>query len=70
MKRQSIFYGVLDALSGLPLFVTAPLYRRWHTRWGATDEEVRGPMPGDDIVPRPSLNATRAITIEAPPEKV
>jgi hypothetical protein len=70
MKRQSIFYGVLDALSGLPLFVTAPLYRRWHTRWGATDEEVRGPMPGDDIVPRSSLNATRAITIEAPPEKV
>jgi hypothetical protein len=39
-------------------------------RWGATDEEVRGAMPGDDIVPKISFNATRAITIEAPPERV
>jgi len=70
MVRQSIFHGVLDALGGLPLFTTAPLYRRWHLRWGATDEEVRGPMPGDDIVPRASFNATRAITIQAPPERV
>jgi len=70
MARQSNFYGILDALSGLPLFITAPLYRHWHIRWGATDEEVRGPMPGDDIVPRASFNATRAITIEAPSERV
>ena len=70
MAKQSILYGVLDALGGLPLFVTAPLYRHWHMRWGATDDEVRGPMPGDDIVPRASFNATRAITIEAPPERV
>ena len=41
MARQSNFYGILDALSGLPLFITAPLYRHWHIRWGATDEEVR-----------------------------
>ena len=27
-------------------------------------------MPGDDIVPRASFNATRAITIKGPPEKV
>jgi len=70
MARQPNFYGILDALSGLPLFITAPLYRHWHIRWGATDEEVRGPMPGDDIVPRASFNATRAITIEAPSERV
>jgi hypothetical protein len=27
-------------------------------------------MPGDDPVPEPSFNATRAITIAAPPEQV
>jgi hypothetical protein len=39
-------------------------------RWGATDAEVAGPMPGDEIVPKASFNATRAITIDAPPERV
>jgi hypothetical protein len=27
-------------------------------------------MPGDDLVGRPSFNATRAITVAAPPEKI
>jgi hypothetical protein len=65
--KRGIGRGILDALSGLPLFVAAPLYRHWHRRWGATDEEVRGRMPGDELVPRASFNATRAITVDAPP---
>ena len=39
--------------------------RPWHLRWGATDEEVRRAMPGDDLVPHPTLKATRAVTIRA-----
>jgi hypothetical protein len=70
MTERRIGHGILDALSGLPLFATAPLYRHWHRRWGATDEEVRGSMPGDEIVPEASFNATRAISIDAPPEMV
>ena len=53
-----------------PRFLTAPLYRHWHLRWGATDAEVVSAMPGDEIVPEPSFIATRAITIAAPPEDV
>ena len=68
--KHSIFYGVLDALDGLPFFLTAPLYRPWHLRWGATDIEVQGQMAGDEIVPNSSFNATRAITIAAPIERV
>jgi hypothetical protein len=67
---RRIGHAILDALSGLPLFATAPLYRHWHLRWGATDQEVHGPMPGDELVPKASLNATRAITIDAPPHDV
>jgi hypothetical protein len=70
MTKRAIGRGIFDALGGLPLFATAPLYRRWHLRWGATDEEVRGPMPGDEIVPKASFYATRAITIDAPPDAV
>lgn len=40
-----------------------------HT-WGATPAEARQPMAGDDLVRRPFMNATRAITIAAPPERV
>ena len=39
-------------------------------RWGATSAEVAVSMPGDDVVRRAQFNATRAITIQAPPEQV
>lgn len=39
-------------------------------RWGATDEEVARPMLGDELVQHPSLNATRAITVNARPEDI
>jgi hypothetical protein len=34
-------------IKDLPRFATAPLYRRRHLRWGATDDEVRASMPGE-----------------------
>ena len=58
------------AVTALPLFLTAPLYRRWHLRWGATQAEASQAMPGDDLVPVSHFTATRAITIEAPPGDV
>jgi hypothetical protein len=54
----------------VPLFAVAPLLRRWHRRWGATDAEVAAVLPGDDLVPGCQYTATRAITIAAPPEAV
>lgn len=39
-------------------------------RWGATDDEVTGPMPGDELCRDARLVATRAITIAAPPYEV
>ncbi len=54
----------------LPAFLTAPLFRRRQLRWGATPAEVAQALPGDDLVPRPQFNATRAITIGAPPDAV
>jgi hypothetical protein len=54
----------------LPAFVTAPLYRRWHLRWGATPAEVAAVMPGDALFPRAQYRSTRAITISAPPDAV
>src|SRR6266508_6957465 len=44
--------------------------RPWQLRWGATDAEVVGALPGDDLLNGPGFNATRAITIDARPENV
>jgi hypothetical protein len=38
--------------------------------WGATTEEVNGPVIGDDLCRDASLVATRSITISAPPQEV
>jgi hypothetical protein len=44
--------------------------RRWHERWGATDEEVALALPGDDLVAEPADQVTRAVSIDAPPHEV
>ena len=67
---RTLLHEAGDCLIDLPVFVTSPLYRRWHLRWGATDTEVRAVMDGDELLPRASYVATRAITIDAPIERV
>lgn len=44
----------------------SPLTRPLYSRWGSTRAEQTRPLPGDDIVPQPKLESTRAITIHAP----
>ena len=44
---------------------------RWSgLHWGATTGEVDEVLPGDDVVPGEAFVATRAITIDAVPERV
>lgn len=53
-------------LKALYLIVVRPRL----VRWGASDEEVVRPFPGQDIVPGGQRSATMAVTIDAPPEQV
>lgn len=46
------------------------LVRRWHLRWGATDDEIAREMPLDAEVPNPTYVTNRAITIRARPEEI
>jgi hypothetical protein len=43
--------------------------RPWMLRWGATENEARRTLPGDDEVPNPMWQTTRAVTINAPPDQ-
>jgi hypothetical protein len=69
-QPRRVLSQVGDGLADLPLFLTAPLHRRGHLRWGSTPDEVAAVMPGDDRFPDASFRATRAISIAAPPELV
>jgi hypothetical protein len=69
-SRGGALMRTLDTLCAVPIWAVSPIVRPWHMRWGATDAEVAGPMPGDEVVPRAQFNATRSITIDAPPEQV
>jgi hypothetical protein len=67
--------GVLGSLVALMMataVVAAYLgvIRPWQVRWGATDDEARRPMPGDDILGPSAGSTTRAITIQVPTERV
>jgi hypothetical protein len=67
--RSKILSGVAAATVGA---VAAYAYaiRPWHLRWGATAEEARATLPGDELVPHPQATATHAITINAPVKAV
>ncbi len=69
-RRPGLRHAIADLLRGIPYFLVTPFVRRWHLRWGATAAEVAAVMPGDELVRRAQFVATRAITIDAPPDRV
>ena len=70
MRRQIVTGAALVAAGAGALAGYVLAVRPWHLRWGATDEEVSESLPGDELVPRPNVMATHAITINAPVEEV
>ncbi|MDQ3864776.1 MAG: hypothetical protein M3317_15010 [Actinomycetota bacterium] len=58
------------AVGALAPWVYLLVVRPWHLRWGATPEDVRKRLPGDELVPHPTVQSTRAVTIRAPAEEV
>src|SRR5690348_1920475 len=61
------------AAAAIALFLLALLIvglRPWYMQWGATSEEVKRIYAGDHLAPDVRSLATRAISIDAPPEKV
>lgn len=60
----SLTKEALGALAIAGSVVASPLLRPWYRNWGANDEEVGMPLPGDELAPNPRLESTRAITIQ------
>lgn len=63
----------LNRLAGAALATQIVAYLLWRPRmlgWGATSEEASERLAGDDRTPHPRVQSTRAVTIDAPPERV
>ena len=68
MRLRSVLAGA-GALAGATVLVGPPLWRAM-LDWGATPDEARRPLPGDELLPAADLVATRAIAIGAAPADV
>jgi len=66
--RRALAFAVAALFALVALFCV--VYRPWQVHWGATDEEIARRMAGDRIVEDPTFNATRAVTVDAPPEAI
>ncbi len=60
----------LRRVTWLVPFAYLLVYRPWQRSWGASGAEVTATLPGDEIVPRPQWEATRAVQVDARPEDV
>jgi hypothetical protein len=72
MQAPRILIVALASATAAAGAVYALVVRPRISRWGATDDEVRRALPGDEL-PSPfgyRPISTRAITIDAPPEEV
>ena len=70
LHGRNLLGQVGSVVADLPLLLTAPLYRRWHLRWGSTPDEIESAMPGDATFPVAQFVSTRSITINAEPAVV
>jgi hypothetical protein len=61
--------GSLLATIAVLLVVLLLAIRPWYTTWGATEQELRSPLPGDELG-FSGRNETRAIAIAAPSDQV
>ena len=66
--RRALLLTAVAALASVGTYAAAFRHRQF--QWGATSDEVVMTLPGDDLLGRADLVATRAITVRAEVEDV
>jgi hypothetical protein len=72
MGRDSLSLKLFSILSIVLLVIVlySAIIRSATMGWGATELEIWRAMPGDELVPNPTFNSTRAVTIQGKPEDI
>jgi hypothetical protein len=60
--------GALAGVAGVVAYVL--FARPWLESWGSSEDERSASLPGDELVPDPGIQTTRAVTIDAPVDEV
>jgi hypothetical protein len=60
----------IEGAALIAFHLLTPFLRSYRAVWGASADELRWTLPGDDLVPQPKWHYTRAITIDAPAAEV
>jgi hypothetical protein len=63
-RTAVLLFGAVGAAA------SATAMRSWQRRWSASGEELETALRGDDLIAEPAVQQTRAITIDAPAERV
>ncbi len=66
MRKRVIVGSTIAAICWAGYYRT----RRWWATWGVDSAERDRALPGDGLVPEPTMSDTRGITIAAPPSAV
>jgi hypothetical protein len=69
MRIRTLMIGTAAAAAGAAA-AYAYAVRPWWRAWGVDPDESAMPLPGDDLVPDPTVVETRAIDIDAKPDEV
>jgi hypothetical protein len=69
-RRRILLAAAAVAAATATAVVYRTRVRPWMYHWGATPDEVDAALPGDDLVDGTGPRTTRAVTVDAPPERV
>ena len=69
-RTRAAAFGAATTALAAGLGAYPVFFRRWCLTWGARPDEVSIKLPGDELLPRAGIVATRAITIDAPPAAI
>jgi hypothetical protein len=62
--------GITGAAAIAATILLLPISRPWFRKWGATEEELRRSLPGDDLLSHKRTEMTIATTVQAPAAQV
>jgi len=68
LAAKALLGGIVVGAAALSVYALG--VRPWQLHWGAGAAEAARALPGDDLVPSPTLSTTRAITIHARPDQI
>ncbi len=67
---MNILENAFGAMQIAGCLLLSPFLRSWYNHWGASATEIQKPLPGDELVSKPLIGYTHAVSIGALPSEI